>query len=176
MDLVGLLTFGVHQAYVSDLFNKIQISAPPGFQSPSTTHLLRADRAAFGRMAEWAQNGIQMRPDGKRPLDELMVRARADAEIQFFMLPTPLPPPAPKKRAWDDAFGNQWQKHGNDEAKGKGKQKGKTKTKGKPFANAGKIPEQLRTSGCFCHWLPKASSQALFLGAGGGKGVGSMKN
>ena len=75
-----------------------------------------------------------------------MVRARADAEIQFFMLPTP--PPAPKKRAWDDAFGNQWQKQTGEEAKRKGKQKGKTKTKGKPFVNSGRIPEQLRTLSC----------------------------
>ena len=99
-------------------------------------------------MAEWAQNGIQMRPDGTKPLDSLMARARADAEIQFFMLPTPMPPPAPKKRAWDDAFGNQWQKQTGEEGKGKGKQKGKTKTKGKPFNNSGKIPEQLRSTGC----------------------------
>jgi hypothetical protein len=148
MDLVGLMTFSAHQAYIADLFNKIQLNPPPGFQSPSTTHLLRADRAAFGRMAEWAQNGIQMRPDGKRPLDDLVLRARADAEIQFFMLPTPAPPPAPKKRQWDDAFGNQWQKQAGEEGKGKGKQKGKTKTKNKQFVNAGRIPEQLRTSGC----------------------------
>ena len=81
-----------------------------------------------------------------------MPRARADAEIQFFMLPSPTPPPAPKKRQWEDAFGNQWQnqwqKQAGEEGKGKGKQKGKTKTKGKQFTNAGRIPEQLRTSGC----------------------------
>jgi hypothetical protein len=46
-------------------------------------------------------------PDGTRPLDALVARVRADAEVQFFMLPTPLPPAAPKKRAWDDAFNNQ---------------------------------------------------------------------
>jgi hypothetical protein len=147
MDLVGILTFSVHQAYVSDLFNKIQMNPPPGFRAPTTTNLLRADRAAFGRMSEWAQNGIQMRPDGSRPLDVLVARARADAEIQFFMLPSPIPPAAPKKRAWDDAFNNQWQKQTGDDGKGKGKQKGKTKTKGKPF-NSGKIPEQLRSTGC----------------------------
>ena len=89
-----------------------------------------------------------MRPDGTKPLDPLMIRARADAEIQFFMLPTPQPPPQPKKRAWDDAFGNQWQKQTGEEGKGKGKQKGKTKTKGKPLNNAGRIPEQLRSTGC----------------------------
>ena len=120
----------------------------PGFQGPSTTHLLRADRAAFGRLAEWAQSGIQMRPDGSRPLDALVARVRADAEVQFFMLPTPVPPPPPKKRAWDDAFGNQTNKQTGEEGKGKGKQKGKTKTKGKSFSNLGKIPEQLRSTGC----------------------------
>jgi hypothetical protein len=148
MDLVGMMTFSVHQAYVSDLFNKIQTNPPPGFQGPTTTHLLRADRAAFGRLAEWAQSGIQMRPDGTRPLDALVARVRADAEVQFFMLPTPLPPPQPKKRQWDDAFGNQTQKQTGEEGKGKGKQKGKTKTKNKSFYNSGKIPEQLRSTGC----------------------------
>ena len=155
VDLVGLVTFSVHQAYVSDLFNKIQTNPPPGFHAPSTTHLLRADRAAFGRMAEWAQNGIQMRPDGTKPLDSLMARARADAEIQFFMLPTPMPPPAPKKRAWDDAFGNQWQKQTGEEGKGKGKQKGKTKSRSTTPARSpsncvpqGVWPATTRTVGC----------------------------
>ena len=72
-DAAGLIyEYETFQKWVQSLFQLLRQACPPGFKAPGVSQLLRADRRAFVRMQELTREGIKPRPDGMRPLDEVV--------------------------------------------------------------------------------------------------------
>ena len=67
-DLVGACSYEVMNMYHSMLVQRIQDAPPPNYAKVSIVQALRADRAAFVRIAEKVRS-LKVAADGSRPLD-----------------------------------------------------------------------------------------------------------
>ena len=88
MDLVGIASFNVVQRWHSRLFEMMAQSLAPGFNRPTQTQLLRADRQAFLRLSQMVTGSLKRSPAGVLPLDDAFDRLHADITVTYFMLPT----------------------------------------------------------------------------------------
>eukprot|EP00435_Cladocopium_sp_Y103_P052871 s482_g16.t1 len=150
-DAAGLIEYEVFQRWVQSLFQLLRQPPPPGFKAPGVTQLLRADRQAFVRMQELTRDGIKPRPDGTRPLDEIIRNLAGDHIVIYYMLPTPEGPknPNPKPKAQPASPAAPWKGWDKNESSSwRGpKQNQWKKTKGKTGGpGAGQLPIQLK--GC----------------------------
>eukprot|EP00435_Cladocopium_sp_Y103_P037752 s2763_g10.t1 len=148
-DAAGLVEYEVFQKWVQSLFQLLRQAPPPGFRAPGVTQLLRADRQAFVRMQELTREGIRPRPDGTRPLDDIIRSLPTDHTVVYYMLPTAEPskaptPKTPKAAAPAPAPWQNWQK-GGDSSSWRGAKQTQWK-KPKKAGNAGQLPIQLK--GC----------------------------
>ena len=57
-DIVGLTSFSKMEKWHRYLFTQMSMSPPPGYSKPTLEQILRADRAAWVRMAEKVQSVI----------------------------------------------------------------------------------------------------------------------
>eukprot|EP00435_Cladocopium_sp_Y103_P017156 s916_g4.t1 len=80
-DVVGLINYEIFQKWIHHLFQVMRQAAPPGFKQPNITQLLRADRQAFVRLQELTREGIKPKPDGTRPLDDLVEKLPQDHTV-----------------------------------------------------------------------------------------------
>ena len=136
-DLVGCCSYDVMNRYHSYLVQRMQDAPPPGFSKISTVQLLRADRAAFTKMAEDLRS-IKPLADGTKPFEQALGTVVADPSVAFHLLPL---------RATEDSSttGGLKRKHDDDAIKGP-KGKGKFRS-GLGKANSGRgqprVPKEL---------------------------------
>ena len=71
------------------LIQGLQEAPPPGYARISTAQVLRADRAAFTRIAETIK-GVRREPDGSLPLDAAIKQIVLDPSVSFHLLPLAL--------------------------------------------------------------------------------------
>ena len=125
-DLVGVCSYETMNLYHSLLIQRIQDAPPPSYAKVSVVQALRADRAAFTRIAEKVRS-IRVGADGSKPLDDAFASILDDTTVSFHLLPLALPekpkhPQPPLKRTLET---HQDEKGGRAPKKGKGAGKGK---------------------------------------------------
>ncbi|CAE7269755.1 unnamed protein product [Symbiodinium sp. CCMP2592] len=141
-DLVKCASYDTMNRYHSSLIHRLQELPPPTYVKISVAQVLRADRAAFTRIAE-SLPSIKRQPDGTLPLDRALENILQDPSVSFHLLPLKGGESDDNKRKWtDDAKqtdeANKWKKNGK--GKGKGKGKDQPGAKGAKFI---KMPKQL---------------------------------
>ena len=153
-DACGIIDYEIFQKWVQYMFQVMRQPAPPGFKQPGITQLLRTDRQAFVRMQELTRDGIKPKPDGTRPLDQILQDMAQDHTVMFYMLPTIAPASRKADKPKPKAKAAAWEGHGNDDGQNwkktkpsqwKQQQKGQ-KHWGAGGASAGKLPAALK--GC----------------------------
>ncbi|OLQ10182.1 hypothetical protein AK812_SmicGene6059 [Symbiodinium microadriaticum] len=144
-DLVKCASYDVMNRYHSNLIHRLQELPPPTYSKISVAQVLRADRAAFTRIAE-SLASIKRKPDGALPLDKALDEIIQDPSVSFHLLPLKASEQDDRKRkVYDDPKkpddANKWKKPFKDnKGKGKWKDKDKVGTKGAKFI---KMPKQL---------------------------------
>ena len=126
-----LLSWQVHERYLSSLFNHLRREAPAGFSKVTLQQVLRADRAAWTRLIESCQP-IRRNALGDLPLDTALIQSLESYEVGFNVVPLPKAPSLPPKNdTWDQWRNHRGQWHDRwrpyEDRKGKGKGKGKDK-------------------------------------------------
>jgi len=120
-DLTGACSYSVMNAYHHYLIQRLQESPPPNYMRITSTQVLRADRAAFTRIAEQVKS-VRREADGTLPLDAALKSIVLDPSVSFHLLPLALErketPPPPDGGAYKRTF-DQMRGH---KGKGKGKQ------------------------------------------------------
>ena len=88
-DLAGASSYNIMNGYHHYLIQGLQEAPPPGYARISTAQVLRADRAAFTRVAETIK-GVRREPDGSLPLDAAIKQIVLDPSVSFHLLPLAL--------------------------------------------------------------------------------------
>ena len=140
-----LLSWQVHERYLSRLFNHLRKDVPVGFSKVSLQQVLRADRAAWTKLIE-INSPIRRTGAGILPLDTALIQALESYEVGFNVVPLPKASSQPVKTdhsdtwksQWHEGYQNQWHQPNRwrpyEDRKGKGK--GKTKDKGQMLPKA----------------------------------------
>eukprot|EP00435_Cladocopium_sp_Y103_P035379 s386_g9.t1 len=143
-DLMQACTFRRMEKWHRFLLDHLQQPAPPNFRAASMEQVLRADRAAWIKMAERVHS-LKRAADGALPLDNALDELQVNPSVVFHLMPVPqdrqqAPTKTPPVHAHEagggqplnikkkDKFGKNQQKGGN---KGRGKGKGKPASKGR---------------------------------------------
>ena len=87
-DLMGACTFRHMDGWHRLLLEQCQLPAPPHFEAPSMAQILRANRAAWVKLAETLPS-LKPAADGSLPLDAALQVLRRDHTITFYLLPLP---------------------------------------------------------------------------------------
>ena len=87
-DLMKACTFRTMERWHRFLLDQMQQTAPPHFKPPSMEQVLRADRAAWVRMAEQVPS-LKRAADGSLPLDKALDDLRVDPTVVFNLMPLP---------------------------------------------------------------------------------------
>ena len=87
-DLMKACTFRTMERWHRFLLDQMQLTAPPHFKPPSMEQVLRADRAAWVRMAEQVPS-LKRAADGSLPLDKAIDDLRTDPTVIFNLMPLP---------------------------------------------------------------------------------------
>ena len=117
LDQSDLMTYLESERYHDFLYDLIQQPVPAS-HFPITLHqILQVDKFLWGRMSEYCRKGISPRPNGERPMQLAMDRARTDPVVLAMM--QPLPRPA--------GGGHSYVSEGS-KGKGKGKDKNRNET------------------------------------------------
>ena len=89
MDLVGVASYKVVEAFHRFLMTQLQTSPPPGYAKISIAQVLQADQEAWLRLSEKTPNGIKRNADGRMPLDLEFPQLESDPRVAFHLLPLP---------------------------------------------------------------------------------------
>ncbi|CAE7488500.1 unnamed protein product [Symbiodinium sp. CCMP2592] len=100
-DLVKCASYDTMNRYHSSLIHRLQELPPPTYVKISVAQVLRADRAAFTRIAE-SLPSIKRQPDGALPLDRALENILQDPSISFHLLPLKGGEIDDNKRKWTD--------------------------------------------------------------------------
>ena len=87
-DLVGILSYDVANRYHQALIQRLQEAPPPGYSKVSTAQVLRADRAAFLKIAENITT-LRRSGTGVLPLDAQLPTILLDPSVTYHFLPLP---------------------------------------------------------------------------------------
>ncbi|CAE7873280.1 unnamed protein product, partial [Symbiodinium necroappetens] len=87
-DLVGILSYDVANRYHQALIQRLQEAPPPGYSKVSTAQVLRADRAAFLKIAENITS-LRRSGTGVLPLDAQLPTILLDPSVTYHLLPLP---------------------------------------------------------------------------------------
>ena len=159
-DQSGLITWSVHDQWVSSLFHRMQELPLKGYAMISLDQVLRADRRLFMKMGEACRASIVGVPGSRKPLDVALEKFSEHNDVLFLVAPLALPLDktesssvrsepygSPKKQGKGKGKGVQQEGKGkgngkqqggkgkgrqNNESKGKGKGKGKGGRQGPP--------------------------------------------
>ena len=172
IEMAGLGTFEVHEAYARSLLEHLHRPPPVKFEAPGIDAVLRADRELWIRVAE--EVGSDFAGPGKTAaVDDAIQKWRHSMQVAFFLVPVPKPDKPekqPPKRTWEQTAPAPWGEKGP-----KGKHKGKfmsqawqTGRTGKGKSKTGKDKQQTNVPAalkgldpnfqgqpiCFNHSLP----------------------
>eukprot|EP00435_Cladocopium_sp_Y103_P032785 s1019_g8.t1 len=144
-DLMQVCSFRTMERWHRVLMDQIQLAAPPGFRKPSMEQILRADRAAWIKMAEKVTS-LKRKADGTLPLNTSLDELQTDPSVMFHLMPLPMErstvqgKPQNDQKAQADASKVPpiIKKPKNAKGGGKGKGKGKSKPSSK-----GRMPVEL---------------------------------
>ena len=87
MEVANLMTFERHEELVKYYLREMTREPPPQYASVSYDQVLRTDVEVFRYFADRTTDGLDMAPDGSRPLDNLVAGALTDSTIRMLMLP-----------------------------------------------------------------------------------------
>ena len=133
VEFANLISWPVHERYVSYLFHQFTQGPPPGFSKITIAQILRADREAFNQASETCPH-IRALGDGTRPLDDVFKNIFQMHQVSFHLLPTV----TSKKVEKEPHHKYQWAPYSShDDSSGYSKGKGKGK-KGKQKGCKGK--------------------------------------
>ena len=141
-DQATLISWDLHDSWISSLFHRMEESPPSGYAPVSLDQCLRADRRLFVKMAEECRSSIVAVPGNPRPLDLAMAKFMNHHEVTYLLVPmghssrqTATARPGPYNNGDHErpAKGTGKNKGSKGNAKGgrgpKGKGKGKNKSK-----------------------------------------------
>eukprot|EP00435_Cladocopium_sp_Y103_P066237 s1265_g28.t1 len=143
------------------LLDQMQAPAPPGFRRP-TMELLRADRAAWVRMAEKVSS-LKRKGDGTLPLNAALDELQLDPSVMFHLVPLPLDRASVQGRNHSDTKlqddppklaprpKNKFGKPHKGSNKGKGKGKSKPTSKGKMPTELIGLHQQTKSGKRMCY-------------------------
>ncbi len=99
-ELGGIMSYETHEVLVKCLFKAYHRPPPDeGYRPVTLNQMRRADQAVFLELADQTRMGIRIKPDGKRPIDELMVSCTKTFEIVALLTNQPAKGPGgPRKR------------------------------------------------------------------------------
>jgi hypothetical protein len=140
-DLMGVCSFKTMERWHRFLMDATQVSAPGGYKAPTTEQILRADRAAWVRMAEGVSS-LKRRADGILPLDVALDALRTDPTVVFHMMPLPLQANTKPDKTHDKPSGPRPPPK-KDQPSNKTSKGGKGKGKGRGKAARGRMPQEL---------------------------------
>lgn len=87
-DLVKLVDYDKFYAYCSELVEHLTMAPPPGYAPASVQQILRADRAAFLRMAERLAI-LKRDARNQSPLEAMLATVLSRPSVSFHLLPLP---------------------------------------------------------------------------------------
>ncbi|CAE7838062.1 URC1 [Symbiodinium sp. CCMP2592] len=106
MEMAGIGTFEVHEAYARSLLEHLHRPPPPKFEAPGIDSLLRADRELWVRVAE--EVGSEFTGPGKADaIDNAIKNWQHSMQVAYFLVPVPKPEKPEKqpfKRTWEQSF------------------------------------------------------------------------
>ena len=136
-DLMQACSFRTMEKWHRHLLDQMQMNSPLGFCQPTMEQVLRADRAAWVKMAEKVTS-LKLQGDGSLPLNKALDDLQTDPAIMFHLLPLPLDKGVstakkPELKTTDDTAQKpiHIRKKTKKEKPSKDKGKGKTKTNNK---------------------------------------------
>ncbi len=92
-ELGGLMSFEVHEKLADFLFEAYLRELPDPRYAPVTFDQLRkADKAIFRDVADRTRDGIKIRPDGTRPVDQELPKALETWNVNALLTPLPRAP------------------------------------------------------------------------------------
>ena len=122
LEMAGLGSFDVHEAYARSLLEHLHRPPPPKFDPPGIEALLRADRELWTRVAE--EVGTDFAGPGKQSsVDDAIKQWQHSMQVAYFLVPVPKPEKPekqPLKRTWDQATSSAFSDKGT-KGRGKGK-------------------------------------------------------
>ena len=150
-DLMGVCTYKCMERWHRFLMDAMQVSAPPGYRGTTTEQILRADRAAWVRMAEHVTS-LRRLADGTLPLDAALDALRTDPTVVFHMMPLPTATPKADKPAPKAPPPKKDAPTNKPSSGGKGKGKGKAgKSKGKMPAELVGLHQNMKNGKRLCY-------------------------
>ena len=87
-DLMQVATFSTMERYRRFLLSRLAMNPPPNHKRVSMEQLLRADRAAWIRLAELVTT-LKRDPTGNLPLDAAIANLMGDTLVTFHLMPLP---------------------------------------------------------------------------------------
>ena len=88
-DRCGLISWAVHERWISTILGTLSRPSPPGFASVKTDQIVRADRELFTLLAQEHRGTLKATGGGQPPLDALLTNMITDPRITMFLLPLP---------------------------------------------------------------------------------------
>ena len=127
-DQACLISWEVHDKWISSLFYRMAELPLKGYLPVSLEQCLRADKKLFVKMSEACRSGIVGQPGQPRPLDEAMKKYGDHNDVLYLLAPTMLPTiPETSSSSWTNRSSPYESKGSSKEGKGKGGGKGQGK-------------------------------------------------
>ena len=98
LDQCSLLSWSVHEFFVSRMLNLLSSPVPAGYSMVQPSQLIRADKEIWTLLAREVSPPYKLKADGSKPLDAPFKAMVLDARIQIWLMPagkgaTPVPDP-----------------------------------------------------------------------------------
>lgn len=90
-DRCGLMSWSVHEKWVSTMLSNLSKETPRGFSNSRTEQLIRADRELFTILSQEHVGTLLPDAAGVSPLDTRVQALMTDPRVTMFMLPLPSP-------------------------------------------------------------------------------------
>ena len=180
IEMAGMGTFEVHEAYARGLLEHLHRPPPVKFEAPGIDAVLRADRELWICVADEVGSDF-VGPGKTSVVDDAIRKWQHSMQVAFFLVPVPKPDKPekqPLKRTWEQTSAAPYLDKG-----GKGKHKGKFMTQawqtgkfGKGKSKTGKDKQQTAVPAalkgldpnfqgqpiCFNHSLPHGCQEAVW--------------
>lgn len=128
-DQAALITFALHDDWISVLFHRMSESPPSGYLHVSMEQVLRADKKLFVKMAEDCRSNVVAVPGQPRPLDAAMKKYMDHNDVMYLL--APLQGSKPNSSSWVPPAATVLEPRSAPYATPKAKSKGKGKGAGK---------------------------------------------